>query len=63
MPSEQSAALRDMYKAMVSRLAANPPIDSVRDMLEGISRLAAEPTHVTTKRSPWLVSRRFGQIR
>jgi acetyl esterase/lipase len=47
MPSEQSAALRDTYKAMVSRLAANPPIDSVRDMFEGISRLAAEPTHVT----------------
>jgi acetyl esterase/lipase len=47
MPSKESAALRDTYKAMVDRMAANPGIDSVRDMFEGISRLAAEPTDVT----------------
>jgi acetyl esterase/lipase len=49
MPSKESSALRDAYKAFADRLAANPGIDfgGRHDPFEGISLLAAEPTDVT----------------
>jgi epsilon-lactone hydrolase len=49
MPSKESSALRDRYKAFADRLAANPGIDigCRHDPFEGISLLAAEPTDVT----------------
>jgi len=45
----QPNALQDLYSQMAVRMAAEPPMDlpGLRDMLEGLQVLAAEPTDVT----------------
>src|SRR3954451_6167368 len=44
----QPNALQDLYSQMAVRMAAEPPMDlpGLRDMLEGLQVLAAEPTDV-----------------
>ncbi|ATQ29337.1 alpha/beta hydrolase [Rhodococcus ruber] len=45
----QPNALYELYSQMAVRMAAEPPMDlpALRDMLEGLATLAAEPTEVT----------------
>jgi acetyl esterase/lipase len=45
----QANALKDLYDSFTSRMAANPNMDvaGLRDMLQSLSVLAAEPTEVT----------------
>jgi acetyl esterase/lipase len=45
----QPNALKDMYDGFAVRMAAEPPMDlpALRDMLEGLGSLAAEPIDVT----------------
>lgn len=48
-PSRQSEAQRELFRAFGDRLEAQPPLElnQIREMFEGFSELAAEPTGVS----------------